>query len=203
MKSLIFDLTSRGNSNPTPVETHYSLPILKAFAVEYAQLMVNGIANVEPKDFVLRSDKVVVHQNLNQYPNDDIRLIVHYHGIRDFTLLFPNVTDSYLASRLGNFYSEAELCFDQGAWLSYALMCGAIFEGMLFSMLGMPKKDNSFLSMIKDAKGKGLIDNPVASIMDQARENRNLVHAGLHSSAPITRAHAMDMRSTMDKLITM
>ncbi len=44
-------------------------------------------------------------------------LVIHYHGLKDYSLLFPWVNNNDLRKRLGEYYKEAELNFDSGAWL--------------------------------------------------------------------------------------
>lgn len=63
---------------------------------------------------------------------------IYFYGIRDYSLLFPKINKN-LAKRLGLYYKEAEKCLENVLWLSYALMCGAIFQGILFSKYGSSK----------------------------------------------------------------
>lgn len=128
----------------------------------------------------------------------DSKLVIHYHGIRDYKLLFPFIVDTSLQERLGNFYREAEISFENSAWLSFMLMCGAIFEGMLFAKLG---QGITFYSLINAARQINLIDADEESIMTQVRLYRNLVHAKKHSEPYVSRVYAMDARTTLDKLI--
>ena len=100
--------------------------------------------------------------------------------------------------RLGEFYREAELNFDGGAWLSFALMCGAIFEGILYAKLEINK---GFKELIKAAFTDSKITSQTRDIMDMVREYRNLVHSNKYKDPYITRANALDIRTTLDKLI--
>ena len=99
---------------------------------------------------------------------------------------------------MGCFYKEAELAFENGAWLSYSLMCGAIYEGLLY---GLHVKGKSFLQIIKNAFSKDIIDEETSSIMYTARGLRNLVHGNKNKEPYVTRLQAMDMRTVMDKLL--
>jgi hypothetical protein len=95
-------------------------------------------------------------------------------------------------------YKGIQKDFRNGGWLSYALMCGAIFEGLLFAMLNVNK---SFKELIQDALSSGKIDSQTSTIMDKTRDFRNLVHSNRFRQPYITRAEAMDIRTIMDKLI--
>jgi hypothetical protein len=108
------------------------------------------------------------------------------------------VEDIVLRERLGSFYEESEASFDSGAWLSFALMCGAVYEGLLYARF---KKNISFNKLIVMAKSEAIIDSEIVEIMHTARSLRNLVHAGNYSSVYVSRLQAMDMRKVMGRLI--
>lgn len=78
------------------------------------------------------------------------------------------------------------------------LMCGAIFEGILFAKL---RQNKSFNDLISAASHTGLIDAHTESIMNTVRGYRNLVHANKHTDPYVSRIDAMDTRITLDKLI--
>ncbi len=207
MKSTVFELTYPKNvpdqANETDVKFH--IPILKAYAIEYSEFSFRGGFNdhkesIEGKGYELVEDGLIWRDSF--YPSfpgmDYYRLIIHYHGIRDYEALFPNVKNNSLRTRLSKFYEEAESNFDNAAWLSYALMCGALYEGLLFSHLDA---DLKFKSLIEEAHKQKMIDSKTESIMQATREIRNLVHASRCVEPYVTRAQAMDMRTTMDRLI--
>jgi hypothetical protein len=86
----------------------------------------------------LEGDRLTVSPG---YTLDDLdcKIVIFYHGIRDYGLLFPSITPLTLQARMGEFYREAEIAFDAAAWLTFMLMCGALFEGILFHKMGANK----------------------------------------------------------------
>lgn len=203
MKSTIFELDITASTcvyeNPSNSIHIYefTIPILPAFAVEYFTLQFGSLSCFPDKQDSIQKDKLTVFTG---YSLDELdsKLVIHYHGIRDYNLLFPFVANSSLKERLGNFYREAEITFENASWLSFMLMCGAIFEGILFAKLG---QDKSFNNLIRAASHKGLIDAHTESIMNTVRGYRNLVHANKHTDPYVSRMDAMDTRITLDKLI--
>ncbi|MNP50482.1 hypothetical protein D3C76_1447490 [compost metagenome] len=113
-------------------------------------------------------------------------------------MLFPKVTDDKIANRLGCFYEEAEKCLSNNAWLSYSLMCAAIFEGLLYWKY---KTKESLYSLTENAYAENVIDLHTKLIIDNVRNSRNLVHTNNYNDDYISRCKAMDIRTTMDKLI--
>lgn len=181
----------------------FTISTLPAYAIEYSDFLINGLGGHKEGDLVkeesiyeIRGNEILCKVADVSY-DDALRLVVFYHGIRDYRLLFPSVADIGLVERLALFYEEAEKNFESGAWLSYALMCGAIYEGLLFNKLG---KNMKFQILIAEALDNH-IDKRTADIMERARNFRNLVHANRFSEAYVSRVDAMDMRTTMDKLI--
>ncbi len=203
MKSTIFYF---GTNSPSCMENkiadnkyvyEVTIPILPAYAVEYFVVQIGALSCFQEKDEVIQKDKLIL---MSEYSFKDscIKVVIYYHGIRDYSLLFPWVSNDDLKKRLGEFYREAELNFDIGAWLSFALMSGAIFEGILYAKLN---SNDRFEKLIKDAASSGLIDNQTQTIMNKVRDQRNLVHANRHTTLYVTRADAMDIRTILDKLI--
>jgi hypothetical protein len=187
------------------------IPSLSAYAIEYSELFgppsldAGHIEYVEGRDFYVEKGCVVLAVSLNAPPihgaleDADIRFSVHYHGIRDFGLLFPQVAEDTLRRRLGNFYEEAERVFDVAAWLSFALNAAAIYEGLLGWRLGRAR--GTLEKFTEEALELGVIDETARCTIDVARHARNLVHASHHKKPFISRTDAMDMRMVMDKLI--
>ncbi|MFJ8457318.1 hypothetical protein [Bacillus paramycoides] len=101
---------------------------------------------------------------------------------------------------LGSFYEEAEKNFDQGAWLSFALMCGAVFEGMLYDKLGYPS-ENNFQHMTNVAYARNIINEQQNGIIDNVRKLRNRIHCNRFNKPYVSRTDAMDMKSILDTLI--
>jgi len=203
MKSTIFDLDVTA---PTCVHKElsynnhiyeFTIPTLPAFAIEYFTLQFGDLSCFPSKEESIQNDKLTVCPEYN-LDNFDSKLVIHYHGIRDYKLLFPFVDNTSLQERLGNFYREAEITFENASWLSFILLCGAIFEGILFSKLGQNK---SFNELISTASQQDLIDTHTESVMNIVRRYRNLVHANKHTEPYVSRADAMDTRITLDKLI--
>jgi hypothetical protein len=126
-------------------------------------------------------------------------LLVHYHGIRDFGLLFPQIAEPTLRKRLGEFYEEAEKVFEVAAWLSFALNAAAIYEGLLGWRLG--RKEGTLDELTEEAFQRQLIDEGERSTINAARKARNLVHASQHHRPFVSRVDAMDMRMVMDRLV--
>jgi len=187
--------------------TVVSVPTLSAFAIEHAEFKPPPHVDFGHRllylgsDFTTEADSVVFSTGLSLFFDsfESSQLVIHYHGIRDYTLLFPQVTEVALRERLGRFYEEAESNFDHGAWLSFALMAGAVYEGLLGQRLQAPKK--SFADLIKLAATQGILAGAEEAILQVARNSRNLVHPALFNEPCITRANAMDMRIVMDSLI--
>jgi len=203
MKSTIFDLviTSPTCVHKNPSDNVYvyefTIPILPAFAIEYFTLQFGASSCFPDKQDSIQNDKLTIFLG---YSLDEVdsKLVIHYHGIRDYALLFPFITDSSLKERLGDFYREAEITFENASWLSFILMCGAIFEGILFAKL---EQNKSFHELIITASQQGLIDAYTKSIMNTVRGYRNLVHAKKYTDPYVSRMDSMDVRITLDKLI--
>lgn len=203
MDSTIFDIPSStgrlgtsGTGNPIIT---YDIPTLSAYAIGYSDVLINGLgSHQEGIDFEIKSDQLIWNHPTYINGDDKVRLVIHYHGIRDYRLLFPTVTNASLVERLASFYEEAEKDLKSAAWLSYVLMCGAIFEGLLYAILSVNKR---FRDLIQDALVAGRIDSHTAQIMHKTRNFRNRVHANNYGKPYMTRADAMDIRAVMDKLI--
>ncbi len=187
------------------------VPTLSAYAIEFADftpprcLDVGHVELIDGKDFRIEGDRVIFEMPLtNPFLQmegglSSSRLVIHYHGVREYKLLFPQVTDESLQARLAKFYEEAERVFDSGSWLSFALMASAIYEGLLGWSLREEK--DTFASLIKKAHDAPIIDTPERDVLEAARQTRNLVHASRHMEAWVSRAQAMDMRTVLDKLV--
>jgi len=176
------------------------IPLLQAYAIEYSDYYINGLLEkIEGEDYRIEINSgEIVYTDRNYFLGDQHRLVIHYHGIRDYSYLFPKVENDKLRERLGIFYEEAERCFDNSSWLSYSLMCAAVFEGLLYSHYD---KNISYLQLIKKAKNDGLLDDNSINIVESARKMRNLVHANKFSDHYIKREQAYDLRTTMDQLL--
>lgn len=205
MRSTVFRFDS-STSNFTHRESagqheyEFDIPILDAFAVEHFQvqfLLDNGRLCIGKS--TLRNRCLTIEgPALARMAEYEITLTVHFHGIRDYSLLFPWVSEAKLRSRLGDFYREADAAFDSASWLSFSLMCGALFEGILYARTNT---NDSFSNLIATAESSGDIDSDTAQIMHKVRGYRNLVHANRYNTAFVTRADAMDTRTVLDRLL--
>lgn len=203
------DLTIEDNPKSTCLEHNYiwhiHVPVLEALSVEYFVAQYGPLTSLfDDTDYYIKGNNIVVYSqysSLDSFGPSGMLITLHYHGIRDYGLLFPWVANIKLRNRIGGFYEEAERNFEQGAWLSFALMCGAVFEGMLYAKLNMPSS-NRFKDMTIEAyENKKIIDLKQKQIMDDARNARNLIHANRFNKNYITRKKAMDIMTTMNKLI--
>lgn len=203
MKSTIFYLDCNSPScienkiSDNEYQYEFTIPILPAYAVEYFVIQIGALSYFQSKDERIQNDKLIVKSEYS-FKDFNITVAIHYHGIRDYSLLFPWVGNNDLRKRLGEYYREAELNFDSGAWLSFALMSGAVFEGILHAKLN---RNDKFQDLITGAYNSGLIDNQTQTIMNMVRDQRNLVHANKYATPYVTRTDAMDIRKILDKLI--
>ncbi|PHR90776.1 MAG: hypothetical protein COA78_34495 [Blastopirellula sp.] len=208
MKTVYLDL--RRPINPPSRWDSYDMeilvPTLSAYAIEYVEFLAGHSPDmgyrplVEGQDFELNNNSLIWHGFDEGFlSTNSLRLVIHHHGIRDYEALFPFVEDERYRKRLGQYYEEAEQVFETGAWLSYTLMCGALYEGVLGCVL--ENYDDVFHVLIQQAAEKGIITEEQRSVMNSARDARNLVHISRIKKEYVSRADAMDMRTTMDKVI--
>lgn len=208
MKSTLFELKYPSDAPDRYEESNLILrvPILPAFAIEFTEFWVPDQLEktqkhlVEGEDYSVDSDKLTWKgfEPAIFIRNPIYRLKVYHHGIRDYKLLFPHIEECELKQRLGDFYHEAEIAFENAAWLSFALMCGAVYEGVLFSIINNNK---SFHKLIRDGIRLGVLDKNDSDIMDDTRKIRNIVHANKYERPYVSRLQALDMRTLLDKII--
>lgn len=186
------------------------IPLLPAYSIEYLSIQLGPLTYTSSltgnaADTVINGNKIITESDYSasviNHSYKGLGVIIYYQGIRDYSLLFPWVSPVKLRERLGMFYEEAEKCFSQGSWLSFSLMCGALFEGMLYSKLNRPTTNNNFFDLINQGKNTNLLNNDQAHIMEKVRRLRNLIHANNFNYPYITRKDATDIKSTMDQLI--
>ena len=207
MKSVVFkvDFDKVRQEEIPEIKNEYYLyieiPMLPAYSIEYFTIQY-GPLNSTIEDYkIVNNNQLKLHsvytiKELKQVSN---LITIHYHGIKDFGMLFPWINDYKLRNRLGFFYEEAEKNFEMGSWLSFSIMCGAVFEGMLYAKLNFPSK--VFEELINDAFSEGIISEDEKDIMDRVRKKRNLVHSNNYKKSYITRKTAMDIRNTLNKLL--
>jgi hypothetical protein len=210
MKSTVFELKF---PDPTPnwmatkeKDVIFPIPTLKAYAIEYSEFTLKGGFNehkemIERRDYDLLEDGLIwhtsfapMHPSMNYY-----RLVIHYYGIKDYSLLFPHVSNPTLQQRLGEFYEEAEASLDSGTWLAFALMCGAVYEGLLYHHFG--EKNEKFDVLIKNGQEAKILDTATVNTLRTAQELRNLVHANKADKQFVTRVQALEMRTVLDRMI--
>lgn len=101
MKSTIFELDITALTciyrNPSD-DVHiyeFTIPILQAFAVEYFTLQFGALSCFPDSQDSIQNNKLTV---VLDYPLDGLesKLVIHYHGIRDYALLFPFVANTSL-----------------------------------------------------------------------------------------------------------
>jgi hypothetical protein len=208
MKSKVFDLSGIENKcekqNDREFIWNFDVPTLSAYAVEYFALNIDGLhhfihdsssGKLRPGQIIGDRASVSFWFDYDQYSS--YTLEIYYREIRDYSLLFPGVLNDQLRQRLGQFYEEADRAYDDALWFSFAMMCGAVFEGLLFAKLG----NKNFCSLIDLALANDLIDQNGAVIMHKARVLRNLIHANRYCKPFVERVDAIEMRTLLDKLI--
>ena len=178
--------------------TTLQLARIEAYAIDYFDFLINGVAGNYPCINIQGFNIVITATEYDLDVDDHLELLIHYHGIRDYEALFSFVADTSLRKRIAEFYHDSEKCFENGAWLPFSLMCGGIFEGILISQ---SISGNNFADKISNALSAGIIDSNTRLVMDNVRDNRNLVHANRHNQPYVARKEAMDIRTTLDKLI--
>lgn len=204
MKSKNF-LVSPNHITSTSTEQIIAIPILPAFAIEHGILYVNGqaIAIAQTGISIANGKNVIWNIAENGYDvdsNDTINLTIYYHGIRDYRLLFPTIGDPARQTRLGQFYEEAEACFEAGSWMSFMLMSGAIFEHILYDKLKFPNED-TLHALISKAQEEGIIAKEEAGTIKLIKEFRNVIHASKLNMPYVAREQVMDTKSLIDKII--
>jgi len=186
----------------------YLVPVLPAYAIEYAELIVppdlDGARETRilvGHGFGIDSNKIIWHSYRQPMFGDyEPILIIHYHGIRDYKLLFPAISSEIRIQRLANYYEEADKCFEAGAWLSFMMMCGAVFEGLLFDSIGNSKA-KKFNDLIIKAAKQNLITSDEQILIDKVREYRNIIHLDNNEESYVSRADVMDTRKVLDSII--
>lgn len=208
--------------------TEYTVELLKAYAIEYTHIDIGGV-NFNESYYTVDNEhgklsienKAIENKAIEGYEGYQfyMYLYVYYDGIRDYKLLFPKIRNDNILIRLAHYYKESEKCLENGIWLSYVLMCGAIYEGILYYKYFLEReqiklkydlkaknseykdKDICFQHLIKYAFFKKDISKETKKIMDDARDYRNLVHVNPKSESYVERINAMDTKKTMDNLI--
>lgn len=204
MEVKTFDLSKQLIPNAISGWQVLSVRTLQAYAISYAMLECNGIAYpVDEATVRVVGDTLECQLSFNLDQNDKLALRIYYHGIRDYKLLFPVVqaTDPDRASRLGAFYEEAEKNFASGAWLSFMLMCAAMFEHLLYFRLGFPARQTSLKDVSTEALNRSEINQAEFDIVNKARTFRNVIHCNRLQDSYVSRRDAMDAKILIERLI--
>jgi hypothetical protein len=96
-----------GSANAGDGVTHVVVPTLSAYAVEHSEFTPPPNLDTGPTVFYQDSDYRIEGDNVFLADPfctafgrlEQCRLVIHYHGIRDYALLFPQITDQRLKER--------------------------------------------------------------------------------------------------------
>jgi len=208
MKSILFEINNndiqclKNEDSETKNDFEYviviSLPLFSAFSVEYFSVVVDNQSvpcSIE-KNIKGGNIRILSEYSINeQY---EVTVMLYYHGIRDYSLLFPWIEGEQLRQRIGYYHEEADKNFESGAWFSFSVMCGAIFEGILYAK-GI--QGDRFYDKIQNAFREGLLTERQKEIFDLVRKYRNALHSNLYEVPLITRKDAMDIKNTLNMII--
>ncbi len=227
MKRLIINLRNDKIQEIDSKHCKYQFDSLPAYAISGSVIYIGGIIWVEHHHFRInvQTGEIIIGTSkadlLYAGADNDITLCVDYHGIRDYKLLFPDIKNENLKNKLALYYEEAEKTFENNCWLSYTLMCGAIFEGLLrnkYSKINISKiiqssqkyvspkyrnyqKTNAdFFDYIHYSLDIKDITQVIAEIFEKTRNSRNNIHPNKDSDM-VDRLSAMDIRTTMDQIL--
>jgi len=206
MKTTVFNFIEPSfeefDKNFDLVKEIYSAPTLPAYAVLNSNIE-RSCENLDlmymPKSHVILGDKIIIDGVHSPSPGEvrSATLTVNYSGIRDYTLLFPQVTNKKLKERLGQFAEEAEKTFDSGSWMSFTIMASSVLEGILFDRY----KKHHFVELIDAANNDDAITIEEAELLNKVREIRNRVHASKYKQPFSDRKISNDLYVLYDKLI--
>ncbi len=206
MKTTVFKLASPSYEQIDPhfdiYDESFSVPTLPAYAVLNHHIdcdrtyMGDYMGN---NGYEIVGDKVTVKGVRGGFPGEITTavLTIQFSGIRDYTLLFPQVENDSLRTRLGQFAEEAEKAFEVGAWMSFTIMATSVLEGVLFDIYDK----YHFHELISAANADDVITEDEAGLLDNAREIRNRVHASKYQQPFSDRKISNDLYVLYDKLI--
>lgn len=133
-------------------------------------------------------------------PADPLLTIYHF-GISDYSLLFPQINEPDLRERVGLFMEEADKAFTQRAWLSFCVMAGGVFEGLLSHLTEDHKM--TLGGIVNKVESLAIFDSHQISVLRQVVSFRNHVHAGRYQETTASRSDAMHVRVQLDYFIKM
>jgi hypothetical protein len=180
----------------------FHLPILAAYAVHHSKVEMENALHVDfgyqQPNYVIENDTVRLKNIGSDMFSPHRGLLTLYHaGIKDYSLLFPHISNESLRQRLGQFAQEAESAFESQSWMSYVMMVGAVVEGLLFNQFN---KDN-FCELINLAGENGILDTNEVTVIHEVRALRNRVHASKHEQAFADRKIAMELNIIYERLL--
>lgn len=182
----------------------FEIKTISAYAIGHVTIFIDGVANnLGVEDFFLDKDSVILNLRLDGClrENGNYYIQIHYYGIRDYTLFFPDVAmeDPVRAKRMGMLYEEAEKCFQNAAWLSFAIMSAAVFEHILYFKLN--RVENNLSPLIDKAESSGVISCSEALLMRKVKNLRNAIHCNRTNIEYIEKINAMGLKKLIDKII--
>lgn len=208
MKTTVFQLVNPSFEKESPPfgpqETVFKIPTLPAYSIIDHSLDSGDYSPYETGNhqtiYSLESDCIRIQGTKNwlSHSSKD-RFVIHYAGIRDYSLLFPHIKEESSQVRLGQYAEEADTSFETGAWLSFMMMAGAVIEGLLDNCT--PASANSFNQMIIKARQREILSEEDETLCHKVKEARNLIHLRKSDLAYVDRTLAMDTYVFYDALI--
>lgn len=207
VKSILFNIAQQdvqnkplripGSDIPVAYSVAITIPLLSAFSIEYVDIKINGVSFEGTATIKTEENKIEFQSDYKISTEFRTSIILYYHGIRDYELLFPWVESTALRKRIGYFHEEADKNFDSAAWFSFSIMCGAIFEGLLTAK-GV---NGDFNKKIDKAHEDGLLNENQKVIFHKVRKLRNTIHANNYNKNLTSRKDAMDIKNTLNSVI--
>ncbi|WP_027858751.1 hypothetical protein [Marinobacterium jannaschii] len=209
MKATVFRLTGLkteyrdGNYNG-PLEGIFRVPTLPAYSILHHHLELGNAVRME--DFSVPDTEIhgdvlrmtPIASTTHYLWEMNATLTISFSGIRDYSLFFPHVENDQLRVRLGQFAEEAEKAFEASAWMSFALMAGAVIEGLLMNQFGRNKRFKQLIDLSVEEK---VISAEDLISLHEVREARNRVHADRFQDPFVGRKLAMDVYVIYDRLL--
>lgn len=187
-------------------EMLYEIPVLPAYAITHYHIdalrsSLDGEVTFPPSSIVGSQVIIPGADGVSfKYMYHAPVLTIYHIGIRDYQLLFPDIGDVALRKRMGEFMEEADKTFSEGAWLSFVIMAGAVFEGRLADLL--KNYGDGLGGLIKKIVKLEVMENSEVEVIESVKNYRNLVHAGKYiGDLYVTRNAAMTVRLMLDDYI--
>lgn len=183
----------------------FRVPTLRAYS--FTNHSIDGVnmdseGGTTPISSAIVDDKVLIYgvdKLMNTLRPSSPVLTVYHFGIKDYSLLFPEIEDPALKQRVGLFMEEADKTFEQEAWLSFVVMAGSVFEGILSDLTA--DHGSTFGKLVSKVDDLQVLDGYVVSVLRDAVKFRNHVHAGRYNEETAIRQDAMNIRVQLDQFI--